>query len=125
MICLTSGLVFCLFVLIWFFLLFVLFTRYNSNLKTSSAPESHPYYMGLRFASVPCSLSASHCSQHACTDTPQDAAEWRDKSCTILSEKVLFLIFHTLCSPCVHQNTDNISRRWYLYLIMLQSSLIL
>lgn len=107
-----------------FFSFFFLFTRYSSNLKASSAPETHPYYTGWRFACVPCSLFATHSCQHACTDTPQDAAEWRRKSCTILSEKVLFLPIHALCSPCVHKDTEIVSRWWHLHLIMLQSSLI-
>lgn len=108
----------------WVFFLFLFVHQVQFKLKTSSAPETHLYYTGWRFACVPCSLFATHSCQHACTDTPQDAAEWRRKSCTILSEKVLFLPIHALCSPCVHKDTEIVSWWWHLHLIMLQSSLI-
>lgn len=108
-----------------YFFLFLFFHQVQFKLKASSAPETHSYYMGWRFARVPCSLFATHYSQHTCTDTPQDAAEWRGKSCTVPSEKVLFLPIHTPCSPCAHQDTEIISQWWNLHLIMLQNGLIL
>lgn len=85
---------------ICFFFLFLFVHQVQFKFKNFISSWGPPLLHGLEICQF-----ATHCCQHACTDTPQDEAEWRGKSCTILSGKVLFLPFHTLCFPYVLQDT--------------------
>lgn len=105
---------------IWFFFLFPFVHQVQFKFKNFISSWGPPLLHGLESCQF-----ATHCCQHACTDTPQDEAEWTGKSCTILSGKVLFLPFHTLCFPYVLQDTEIISQWWHLHWMMLQSSSIL
>lgn len=122
----------------FFFLLFFSFSKWGKwsskslhKFKFKSSISSWDPFLLCELETCQYALPAqftTHWSQHACTDTPYNAASKpqeerkRGKSCTPLSEKVLFLYLHTLCSPPVCKDRDDLMV--VTHLIMLQTTLI-
>lgn len=103
---------------ICFFSSFFLFTGCSSNLKTSSAPEGHPYYMGWRFASLPPTAASTPVQTHNKMKQSGEA-----KAAQFSLERCCS--YHSILCASLMSSKILISQWWHLRWMMLLSSSIL